>query len=179
MSDRELKALTTLGFDELARATGGIGAIHQAVAGRVFRAVRPGAALVEPIHDGITRAVHRGLGGGTRAIGFAAGTVAGMRTGEAISRSRNGSAVIAAIAGLTGDALEAQGSPLAQPMAVRVGGAPIPPDAGSLAHAFPEATPQVVVFLHGLMETEFSWGMPETYGTRLARELGCTPVQVR
>jgi pimeloyl-ACP methyl ester carboxylesterase len=35
------------------------------------------------------------------------------------------------------------------------------------------------VFLHGLMETEFSWGARETYGTRLARDLGVTPVYVR
>ena len=179
MSDSELKALTRLGFDELARATGGIGAIHQAIAGRVFRAVGPGAALVEPIHDGITRGVHRSLAGGTRAVGLAAGVVAGRRSGGAVSRTRSGSAVIAAIAGLTGDALEAEGSPLAQPMAIRAGGEPVPPDAGALAEAFPEATPRVVVFLHGLMETEFSWGATETYGTRLARELGYTPVYVR
>jgi pimeloyl-ACP methyl ester carboxylesterase len=38
-----------------------------------------------------------------------------------------------------------------------------------------------VVFLHGLMETEFSWsiGGRENYGSRLARELGYTPVYLR
>ena len=87
--------------------------------------------------------------------------------------------MIAAIAGLTGDALEADGSPLAQPMAIRVGGEPVRPGAAALADAFPEATSRVVVFVHGLMETEFSWGATETYGTRLARELGYTPVYVR
>src|SRR5207247_2473733 len=40
---------------------------------------------------------------------------------------------------------------------------------------------RVVVFLHGLMETEFAWslGGAETYGARLGRDLGCTPVFVR
>ncbi len=175
MSDRELKALTTLGFDELARATGGIGSIHQAIGGRVFRAVGPGAALVGTMHDGISRVVFRSLVGGTRAVGLAAGTMAGRRTGPALSRTRTGSAVIAAIAGLTGDALEEQGSPLAEPMAVRLGGEPVALEPAAL----PDATPYIVVFLHGLMETEFSWGADETYGTRLARELGCTPVYVR
>ena len=186
MSDRELKALTTLGFDELARATGGIGSIHQAIGGRVFRAVGPGAALVGPIYDGISGAVFRSLSTGTRAVGLAAGTMAGRRTGRAISRTRRGSAVIATIAGLTGDALEEQGSPLAEPMAVRLGGAPVALEPAAIAAAFPDATPHIVVFLHGLMETEFSWqrhrGLregAETYGTRLARELGCTPVYVR
>jgi pimeloyl-ACP methyl ester carboxylesterase len=179
MSDRELKALTTLGFDELARATGGIGSIQSAISSRVFRAVGPGALLVRPIHEGITRATYRGLGAGTRAVGIAAGAMAGRRRGEAISRTRTGSAVIAAITGLTGDALEEQGSPLAQPMALRVGGEPVPLEPPALAGAFPDAGPHVVVFLHGLMETEFSWGATETYGTRLERELGCTPVYVR
>ena len=48
MSDSELRALTLLGFDELRQASGGIGSINRAVAGRVFRAVGPGATLVRP-----------------------------------------------------------------------------------------------------------------------------------
>jgi pimeloyl-ACP methyl ester carboxylesterase len=179
MSDHELRALTTLGFDELARATGGIGSIQRAISARVFRAVGPGAALVRPVHEVITRGVYRGLGTGTRALGLAAGVVAASREGAVMSSSPRGAAVLAAITGLTGDALEEQGSPLAQPMAVRVGGEPVPLEPHALAAAFPEATPRVVVFLHGLMETEFSWGARETYGTRLARELGYTPVYVR
>jgi pimeloyl-ACP methyl ester carboxylesterase len=193
MSDRELKALVTLGFDELARATGGIGSIQSAVSGRVFRAVGPGAALVQPLHEGITRGVYGGLGVGTRALGVAAGTLAGRRGGPAISTTRSGSALIAAVTGLTGDVLEEERSPLAQPMAVRVGGEPVELEPDALATAFPNATPRLVVFLHGLMETEFSWGdhrgaagtarglgkTAGTYGIRLERELGYTPVYVR
>ena len=181
MSDRELRALTTLGFDELARASGGIGSIQQAIAGRVFRAVGPGAALVRPLHEGVTRGVYAGLGLGTRALGVAAGAAAARREGALISSTPRGSAVIAAIAGLHGDALEEEGSPLAQPMAVRVGGEPVAAEPDALAAVFPDATPRVVVFLHGLMETEFSWavGGHEPFGARLAREIGCTPVYVR
>ena len=40
------------------------------------------------------------------------------------------------------------------------------------------ATPHVVVFVHGLGETEFAWGRP-SYGDRLAEDLGATPVFVR
>jgi pimeloyl-ACP methyl ester carboxylesterase len=193
MSDRELKALVTLGFDELARATGGIGSIQDAIGGRVFRAVGPGAALVQPLHERITRGVYAGLGHGTRALGVAAGTLAGRRDGPAISNTRSGSALIAAVTGLTGDALEEERSPLAQPMAVRVGGEPVELERDALAAVFPEAAPRLVVFLHGLMETEFSWGdhrgaagtarglrkTAGTYGIRLERELGYTPVYVR
>ena len=90
MSDRELSALTTLGFDELARAAGGIGSIQRAVSGRVFRMVGPGAMLVRPVHEGITRGVYRGLGMGTRAVGVAAGraAAAGARACRCRARRR-------------------------------------------------------------------------------------------
>jgi pimeloyl-ACP methyl ester carboxylesterase len=188
MSDRELSALTTLGFDELARFSGGIGQVQRAISGRVFRAVGPGAALVRPLHEGITRGVYAGLGLGTRALGFAAGAAVDRHAarrraaGQPLalpSATRPGAAVIAAIAGLTGDTLEEEGSPLAQPMAVRVAGEPVALDRDAVAEAFPKATPRIVVFLHGLMETEFSWGTGKTYGTGLQRELGYSPVTVR
>src|SRR4051794_41505028 len=119
MSDRELSALTTLGFDELARATGGIGSIQRAVSGRVFRMVGPGAVLVRPVHEGITRGVYRGLGAGTRAVGAAAGRAAAPREGPPLSSTPHGRAGVAALAGLRRDALEEEGSPPAQPMAGR------------------------------------------------------------
>ena len=81
MSDTELRALTVLGFDELRQASGGIGSINRAVAGRVFRAVGPGAALVRPVHETITRGVFAGLGLGTRAIGMATAAAVGRRDG--------------------------------------------------------------------------------------------------
>ena len=181
MSDRELGALTTLGFDELARATGGIGSIQRAISGRVFRMVGPGAMLVRPVHEGITRGVYRGLGMGTRAVGVAAGRAAARRDGLPLSSTPYGSAVIAAIAGLRGDALEEEGSPLAQPMAVRVAGDPVALEPEAIASSFPAPTRRIVVFVHGLMTTEFSWalGGRERFGDRLAREIGCTPVYVR
>ena len=181
MSDTELRALTVLGFDELRQATGGIGSINRAVAGRVFRAVGPGAALVRPVHEAVTRGVFAGLGLGTRAIGMGTAALVGRRDVHALSTTPRGSALIAAVTGLRGDALEAEGNPLCEPMAVRVGGEPVPLDPDSLREAFPDAAPRVVVFVHGLMTTEFSWsiGRREPYGHRLAREIGCTPVYVR
>jgi pimeloyl-ACP methyl ester carboxylesterase len=180
MSDTELRALTVLGFDELRQATGGIGSIQRAVAGRVFRAVGPGAALVRPVHEAVTRGVFAGLGLGTRAVGMGTAALVGRRDAQ-LSVTPHGSALIAAITGLRGDALEAEGSPLCEPMAVRVGGEPVPLDPDSLGEAFPEPSSRVVVFVHGLMTTEFSWsiGRREPYGDRLARDLGCTPVYVR
>ncbi|MEA2409126.1 MAG: hypothetical protein QOE69_3245 [Thermoleophilaceae bacterium] len=181
MTDTERRALTVLAFDELRQASGGLGQVQQAVTGRVFRAVGPGAVLVRPVHEAVTRGVYAGLGLGTRALGMAAAAAVGMRDAPALSTTARGSAMIAAITGLRGDALEEAGSPLCQPMAVRVGGEPVALDPDALAAAFPEASPRVVVFVHGLMTTEFSWslGGRERFGDRLAHELGCTPVYVR
>jgi pimeloyl-ACP methyl ester carboxylesterase len=181
MSDTELRALTVLGFDELRQASGGIGSIQRAVTGRVFRAVGPGALLVRPVHEAVTRGVYAGLGLGTRAVGMAAAAAVGRRDARVLSSTPAGSALIAAVTGLRGDALEAEGSPLCQPMAVRVGGEPVALEPDALRQAFPAATPRIVVFVHGLMTTEFSWslGGRERFGDRLARDIGCTPVYVR
>ena len=174
----ELRALTRLAFDELGVATGGIGQMHLAIADRAFGAAGPQASPSRVAHDAISRAVYAGLRGATTVAGrAAAGVVSG--SGRALSTTPRGAAVLAVINGLRGDALERERSELHQPMAVRAGGQVVPP--GGLDAAFGDATPRVVVFLHGLFETEFAWrfGGGETYGERLAREAGFTPVDVR
>ena len=174
----ELRALTRLAFDELGGATGGIGQLHQAIADRAFGAAGSQASPSRIAHDAISRGVYAGLRGATTLAGrAAAGVVSGG--GRPLSTTPRGAAVLAVINGLRGDALEREGSELHQPMAVRVGGEVVGPD--DLEAAFPDAGPSVVVFLHGLFETEFSWrlGGGETYGERLAREAGFTPVDVR
>ncbi len=83
------------------------------------------------------------------------------RAAAALPEPSARSVAIAALNGLYGDRLEAEGSSLAIPMAVRRTGATI--------------TPHVVVFLHGLGETEHAWGSPN-YGDLLD---DATPVFVR
>jgi pimeloyl-ACP methyl ester carboxylesterase len=73
--------------------------------------------------------------------------------------------------------LEREASDLQEPMAVRVRGRVVAPD----TVAGPDATGRLALFVHGLFETEFAWrfGGGATYGERLARDLGFTPVYVR
>jgi pimeloyl-ACP methyl ester carboxylesterase len=92
--------------------------------------------------------------------------------------------MIAVIDGLIGDELERKRSVLQEPMSVRVDGRVVAVEGPALAQAFPKATGRIVVFVHGLMGTEFpwSWWAAEnggTYATRLARDLDLTPVYVR
>ena len=182
----ERRALAGLAFDELRRAPGGIWGFHRAIADRAFNATGAGALPARIAHDAIANAAYGALG---RTFGLLGrGADAALRSaapeGRMISHTPRGSAVVAGITGLIGDRLESERNDLHQPLAVRAGGGPVPAEPEALAAAFPAATGRLVVFLHGLMETEFSWRLGagahgHTYGSRLARDLGCTPVYVR
>src|ERR671916_769843 len=67
--------------------------------------------------------------------------------GRRLSSTPIGAFGVAVLDGLIGDALEEEGSDLAEPMAVRVDGHVVPPDPDALAEAFPAATPRLVVFV--------------------------------
>ena len=180
----ELRELGTLAFDELRRGVLGIGRIHLAVAERAFGAVGPGAQAAKAAHHAISSGVYAGIGSATRVLGSAAGVALerrGAQAQRALSSTPGGAALIAAVDGLIGDRLEQEGSALQAPMAIRVAGEPVAVERAALAGAFPQARPRLVVFLHGLMETEFSWafGKREPYGSALERELDCTPVYLR
>lgn len=78
--------------------------------------------------------------------------------------------VLAALNGVLGDYLEAQGNPLAIPMTLRSGGAPYTP-AG--------ATSKLLILVHGSCCTDLMWSSGgHDHGARLAADLGYTPVYV-
>jgi pimeloyl-ACP methyl ester carboxylesterase len=160
----EAQALVKLGVDELASAPHGIKAFHLAIAQRAFGGVGPAGRPVQLVHDAISGAVYGGLGHATRFGGRAIEAVVGRRYTQLVSESPRGALLIGIINGLVGDTLEEQRNELAKPMSLRVSGS---------------RTPRVAVFLHGLMETDFSWGRPPNYGSRLAEDAGWTPVYVR
>jgi pimeloyl-ACP methyl ester carboxylesterase len=170
----ESRALARLAVEEVASAPQGIRAFHYATSERVFRAVGPTAKPVKVVHDAIAGAVYGGLGGGVRLAGRGAEAVVGRRYAHAVSETPRGALLIGIVNGLIGDTLEGEQNAIAYPMSLRVDGAVVPPD-----RPVPDATPRVAVFLHGLMETEFSWGGRGRYGERLAEDCGWTPLYVR
>jgi pimeloyl-ACP methyl ester carboxylesterase len=182
----ELQALSRLAFDELAGFVGGIGAIQRGVAQRAFGAAGTSAKPAYLVYRGVTDAAYSGLRGGVGALARGADRALqrpDTGDGRRLSSTPVGSFGIAVLDGLIGDALE-EGSDLAEPMAVRVDGRLVAPERAALAEAFPAATPRLVVFVHGLMGTELGWkwfGGPsgESYGDRLARDVGATAVYVR
>jgi len=135
---------------------GGLHGIHSAISGRVFRALGPRAAPVRAMHDTIARGSYFGVRAGIALAGRVAGEAYARRPGEANVH------VVAALNALRGDVLS---EPLALGMTFRDRGEIVP---------LPSAE-RLVVFIHGLGETEFAWGR-EPYGARLP---GWTPAYLR
>lgn len=82
-----------------------------------------------------------------------------------------------------GDYLEQQGSALAIRMAFYREGRPFPPTREALNGADRRVTSRVVIFVHGMAQTEACWSFrsepASSYGALLERELGLTPFYVR
>jgi pimeloyl-ACP methyl ester carboxylesterase len=167
--------------------------IHGSVAGRVHRVVdrvAGGTTVTHRAHDGIASAVYGGVGVGLKAAARGLRAADRLGLGAPIEASPRGRFVVSAVNGLIGDRLVSDESPLAIEMGVRQDGRDVPVDTESLAAAFPDAGDALVVFVHGLCETEHYWdrrsrprpadgtGGP-SYGTRLAADEGWTPVYVR
>jgi pimeloyl-ACP methyl ester carboxylesterase len=183
--DDEARALVRLGFDELHGFTRSIGTMEREIAARTFRHV-PAGKPIGYLHDAVNSGVVGALGGATAALGRGAETLVARRPRprRPLSATLPGGMGLAVLNGLVGDRLEREGSPLQEPMAVRVDGLPVAPERDALARAYPAATPRLVVFVHGLMGEEHGWRLGVRqgrldYGTRLAQELGFTPVFVR
>ncbi|MGY1944364.1 lipase family alpha/beta hydrolase [Nocardia asiatica] len=178
----EVRALARLAGDELGGAVDGIAAVHRAIAHRVFTAVRwgvgPAAAPVELMHDVIADSVYRVVSGSVVAAGVVAERTVDL-PGAAPSRTVYGSGFIAALQGLIGDELERTRPILAGPMSLRIDGAPVRAELVGARVRRPGS--HVVIFLHGLVETEHAWrlGGGRTYAERLEADAGCTALHVR
>lgn len=86
-------------------------------------------------------------------------------------------AVVAALNGVLGDHLAATDNPLAISMALRRSGQPLPLERYALRSRLADATPRLLVLLHGLCMNDLQWHRAgHDHGEALARELGYTPV---
>jgi pimeloyl-ACP methyl ester carboxylesterase len=132
---------------------------------------------------GIAKAVYAGIGAGLRVTGRGLDRAAAAGLGPRLEEGPRGRFVSSAVNGLVGDRLARERPRLAIRMSVRSGGRDVPATRAGLAEAFPRATGRMVVFLHGLCETEDYWRrgrerVGTTYGEMLAGE-GWSPVFLR
>jgi pimeloyl-ACP methyl ester carboxylesterase len=187
MYGRDIRAVGQLAGDGLAAGGALIAEMHAGIAGRPFGALGPVAAPVRRLHDGISRAVYGGVRGGLRLAargGAALAATGAADSGPALDATPAGSLALGTVNGLWGDRLPV----LAYDMAVRRGRADVPITRKGLAAAYPEATPRIAVFVHGLFGDDDNWRLfplrgeragRRTYGERLYDELGYTPVTLR
>ena len=179
-------ALATEVADELVIGTARD--VHEAWGKRVYGAVNAatgGAARVpQAAHDGIARSVYCGLHGGLRGASRALRAADRHGIGARLEHSPRGRFVVSAVNGLIGDKLAEEHSDLAIEMAVRIDGRDVPPRREDLQRAFPDATGDLVVFLHGLSESESYWDLDRhdtgaSYGEALRSESTWTPLYLR
>ena len=173
--------------------------VHTAIARKPFAVLRlaPGVGevseVVRVVHDGITSLVYGSLRTAIVVAGGAARLAARCVPADTAERPRGSTAelaemAVAALNGWAGERLEHHGNPLATKMGVRHRGRSVAPERTALAAAFPDATPRVAVFVHGLASSETMWNLHAerhygdrhtNYGSRLQADLGYTPLYVR
>lgn len=187
----EAAALATEHLDLL--VLGAARDIHESVSSRVHSVldrVAGGPTVPHRIHDGIAQGVYSGLGLGLQGAAKALRQADRLGIGPSIEDTARGRFVVSAVNGLIGDKLVADGSPLAIEIGVRRDGRDVPLTPEGLDAAYPEAADALVVFLHGLCETENYWDRRSrprpadgtstpSYGARLEAEEGWSPVFVR
>ncbi len=173
----DLRGASRLAIDAVTGVTDLVEDLHHAVA-----TIAPlvGAAPAGR-GRGVSGLVYRGIRGVTRVVGGGvdaslAGVAALVGPDEGPSPRRE--AVRAAVNGVLGDTLEAEGNPLAITMQLRHGGTALPLRRAALARTFP-GVDRLAVFVHGLSMNDLQWTREgHDHGLALQRDLGFAPVQV-
>lgn len=144
--------------------------VHHLIVARVYGLVRTGLAVGGSVVERLPRRV--GL----------------SRPLRSLEESAVAQRAVGVANGAVGVHARPRGGVVPAAMTVRVDHRRVGLDHDSLAAAFPSASGRVVVFLHGLVETERSWFHPvdpgrartgTDFGSRLAQDLSCSPVYVR
>ena len=184
MQAGEVRALGYLGGSALAQFGRVARGVHVASSRRVFGVLGPVGLPARLMHDGISRVAYGGVEAGLktvpRAIGAAAASAAPKQAAR-MADSPLGGAALAALNGVWGDSIARDAADVALELSIRRRGREVVPDSEGLTAAYPDATPKLAVFIHGLCEDEQAWCLTRrpSYGARLRDELGYTPLYVR
>jgi pimeloyl-ACP methyl ester carboxylesterase len=191
----DLRGAARLTTDAVAGLTSLVEAMHARIAGAARASSSPGAAPPdEERTPGLTGLVYETVRGVTRVVGGTTERLLGW-LGSALMESSSPhrrpraerEAVLAALNGVLGDHLAATGNPLAITMTFRHGGRPLVPERFVMRSRLPDATPKLLLLLHGLCMNDLQWRRETSsdaaeapashdHGEMLARTLGYTPV---
>jgi pimeloyl-ACP methyl ester carboxylesterase len=185
---RDAGSLAGTALGEIAELAQGV---HSAVAGRLFGLAGKPGQPIRLMHDGIAAIAYGSTKLGVKYLPPAAGLMAGALHDPAAESAHDeprGRFVIGALNGFWGDRLAAQQSALAPTMRMRLHGGPLrrlPANLAADAARSGTATGRLVVFLHGLCETDLCWSFAAekrwgdrtcTYGSLLRDADGWTPI---
>jgi pimeloyl-ACP methyl ester carboxylesterase len=163
--------------------------VHKAVSGRIFGLLGEPAAPVRMAHDAISAIVHTSTGLGVKGIPTAlgaAGAVLGNPAAEPISETPKAHFALNVLNGFWGDRIAEQRAALASVLSLRTEDGQLRKLAANLAHDVgQDATGRVIVFVHGLCESDRFWTFKSrthyerdgvTYGRLLHEDQGWTPL---
>jgi pimeloyl-ACP methyl ester carboxylesterase len=198
MKSEDIHGLTDLIVAAVDGGTATVQKMHVTIARRPFEVLemvpvtRLPAAAVRMIHDGIAGGVYWGLRGlnelAGRAAGRALATLAPTQATKGAPRSAAWDLAIGALNGAVGDHLERRRNALRMELEFRHEGRRLALDTETLRGAYGGAGGRLAVFVHGLAGSEHVWRFyseehygdrKTTYGSRLQRDLGYTPLYVR
>ncbi len=157
--------------------------VHRAVSRRVFGAVVGGRGP-RLVHDAVAALAYTGVSQGLRGASAGLRRLADRGLGAPVESTPRTRLMRSAVNGLVGDRLASREDPYALPLSVRAGGADVTPEPHGFALAYPDATSEVVVLVHGLGENDESWDLRAgrgrtTYEDALRARAGATTVRLR
>ena len=176
----DLRGAARLTADAVAGLTSLVEAMHARIAS--LPPLR-GAPADPERTGGLTGLVYETVRGVTRVVGGSAEALLGWLVPELMSPDlrqpprAEREAVVAALNGVLGDHLAATDNPLAIPMAFRHAGRDLVLERFAMRSRLPQATPRLLVLLHGLCMNDLQWQRAgHDHGEALAREAGYTPI---
>lgn len=167
-----LRGGARLVFDAVEGITTSAERMHESIASPPL----PGLPRRDRPHGVIAASVYAAIRGVNGLLRDAADGGLGLLDAGEASTSAAEIRAVAALNGAVGDHLEATGNALALPMTLLYEGEALSPAAQNVA----EASPHIVLFVHGLGLSELSWqGADAGIGERLRQELAFTPLYLR
>ena len=174
----DLRGAGRLAVDLTVLATEVVETMHHNIARR------PGVLGRSPLEStkGLTGFVYRSVRGATRLVGgtvdAALAPLVALPSGATEWPGRP--AVVGALNGVLGDHLEASGNPLAIPIQLRLGGAPVPLAPAEIAKLVPYPRQRLVVMVHGLCMTDTTWNRrSHDHGQSLAQDMQADAIYLR
>ncbi|MEO6472098.1 MAG: alpha/beta hydrolase [Aeromicrobium sp.] len=159
--------------------------MHGAISQRAFGATRfIGGHVPESLHDAVVTSIYGAISGVLRVSSGSVRALSARGIGRPVENSMVGRRIVAAVNGLIGEELRMLDDPQAIKMSVRHEGEDIVATPFPIKQVYQDATSHMVIFLHGLCESDESWFQRQKIVgtnsvTRISEDTDGTPVLVR